>query len=125
MSRNNKKEISLNKFQSILKPNEELSFGEKSPITPITTPPTTIFVAWHGNLLMNCTGTCYVCRDDRTHLNFDVYSILSTKKDKNLEIINSKQNYHWIEKEYKKIPEFIRNTMPKQIEEKVKKIIED
>jgi hypothetical protein len=115
-----KKEINTDEFKNILKPNEELSFGIKSPISPITTPPKTIFTAWHGNLLINCTGTCYVCRDDSNHWNFDVYSIRPKGNTTILEIINLKQDYHCIEKGYKNIPEFLRNHIPTNIEKKLK-----
>lgn len=121
----NKKEISLDKFKNIIKPNEELSFGIKSPIPSITAPPETIFIAWHGsfgklgNIMANMHGTYYVCRSDDSHWNFDVYSVLPNKDSTVLNIIKSQQPYHTVKEGYQYIPELFRKDMQEELKKKI------
>ena len=120
-----RKFLTIEEYQKIIKPKEELSFSKKSPFNSITLPETAIFVAWHGPeaLMLNCsTGTAYVCRrddNDPSPLNFDVYSIHPTGDQKTIEItISPKQKYHWAED----LPELMKGSAPDWVKEEVKNL---
>lgn len=118
--------ITLRKYQEIIKPEEKLSYSNRSPFDSITLPPHNgIFIAWHGPeaLIVNgSTGTAYACRidiKDPKPLNFDVYSIRPTKNPEIIEIIISpKQDYHWADD----IPDIMQKSVPKWVKDKIGKI---
>ncbi len=120
-----KKFITLKKYQKIIEPGEELSYGNKSPFDSINLPSCKgVFIAWHGpQVLVNGnTGTAYVCRSDVKDpkpLNFDVYSIRQTKDPGIIEITTSlKQKYHWADD----VPDIMKGSVPEWVKEKIAKI---
>jgi len=121
-----KKFITLRKYQEIMGPGEKLSYSDKSPFDSIALPSCkSVFIAWHGPeaLVVNgSTGTAYTCRidvKDPKPLNFDVYSIRSTKNPEIIEIIISpKQKYHWADD----VPNIMKESVPEWIKEIIAKI---
>jgi hypothetical protein len=119
-----KKVIKLEEFNEVMKPGQELSFGDTSPFSAITTPPRVIMTAWHANyapvLLCNAHGTAYVMRDDCGHFNFDVYSI--NVEDSVVIVatdIGRLQPYHRIGKRFNEMPEFLKNQIPEKIKTRI------
>jgi len=120
-----KKFLDWEQYQKNMQPEERLTFSRESPFSSITKPPETVFFAWHGSLNLvakGVNGTFYVCREgvgDSVSLNFDVLSIAVLGDEKRLEMINQKQEYHWIDE----IPTFMKKEAPEWVREEVQKII--
>lgn len=79
--------LSQEEFKEILNSGGKLVFYTTSPLSEITDPSGMIFFAlhWHLPLLMNTTGTAYVCRIGNP-LDFDLYSIYRSSDEENSKI---------------------------------------
>lgn len=106
--------LDVQTFKNIIKPNEELSFGDTSPVSIISMPPTGQFTAWHGvipqfSVRGSVCGTIYVCRsdtNDTTLLNFDAYSVQESQDTSTLRVKMAKPQdveFHWADE----LPEFM------------------
>lgn len=116
-----RKEITIEEFNSLMKPGQELSWGDTSPFTSITTPPEARMVAWHASFaplayVGGANATMYIARSDSQHLNFDVYSI---RPEDSATLIAEicYEPYHKIW-HFNEIPEFLRIHMPEHIKQR-------
>jgi hypothetical protein len=118
--------IDLQKYQEIIKPDEKLTYSDKSLLGPITMPESGIFFAMHGPttalVFQGSNATAYTMRkdlEDPKPLNKDTY-ILQATKDPN--IIQIKMLYgledHWSND----VPDFMQSSLPDWAEEKIEKI---
>lgn len=125
-----KKFLEWNEYRKNMKPEEKITFGIKSPFSPINLPPKTVFVGWHGALSptlagSGAQGTFYVCRSDTKDLlpfNFDIYFFILANDESRLEVIHQKPQkleYHWT----KDIPIFIRKQMPKWAQNRIQNFL--
>jgi len=121
-----RKPLDVQTFKNIIKPDEELTFGDSSPVSVISMPPTGQFTAWHGVIPQfvvrgSVCGTIYVCRsdtNDATLLNFDVYSVREGNDTSTLLVNQVKPqdiDYHWANE----LPEFMEKNVPEDIKNKI------
>jgi len=125
------KKISVEEFNRLIKPNEEVTVSGSSPFPDlINMPPTGQLIAWHGvspNFLLqgSVCGTAYVIRSDTNDpapLNIDAYQIREGNDTLDLEIHKVKpQNleFHWANS----LPEFMVGAASDDIKQKVENII--
>lgn len=120
------KPLGVQTFKNIIKPDEELTFGDSSPVSVISMPPTGQFTAWHGvipqfSVRGSVCGTIYVCRsdtNDTTLLNFDAYSVCEGNDTSTLFVKSVKPQdveFHWTDK----LPEFMEKNAPQDIKDKI------
>ena len=125
------KPLDVQTFKNLIMPNEELSFGDTSPVSVISMPPTGQFTAWHGvipqfSVRGSVCGTLYVCRSDTndiTLLNFDAYSVTEGQDTCTLFVKDVKPKdleFHWADD----LPEFMRKDAPEEIKNKIDKLRE-
>lgn len=110
-----RKVVSSEEYKKAMRPDVELSFNKNLPFSSLTTPPKTIFTAWHGNIFEGAHGTAYVVRDDINHWNIDTYSIICDNEFKNFTVEHCFEKYHKIEKGLDYVPEFLKKEIPKDI----------
>lgn len=103
-------------------PKEKLIFSTRSPVSSISLPPTTIFIAMHGNLTVYGTqGTMYVCRvdyGDKYFLNIDAYSFNSKLYKEEIKG-PVEHEHHWVPD----IPIFIKKDAPEWAKDEIKKVL--
>lgn len=75
-----RKFVDFEDYREIIEPETKISFSTTSPLQVLTRPPSTLFIAWAGNLspvsgTSIAMGTIDFCRldDDPQPLNFDKY----------------------------------------------------
>lgn len=115
-----KKTINPKEYKKNIMPEEKLIFSARSPVSSISLPPTTVFVAIHGNLTTNgAQGTMYICRADYKDplpLNIDAYSFNSKLNEKETEIKGPVgHEHHWVSD----IPSFMRDSVPEWVKNNV------
>ena len=118
--------LAVQTFKDIIRSNEELTFGDTSPVSVISMPPTGLFTAWHGvvpqfSVRGSVCGTIYVCRsdtNDTTLLNFDVHSVCEGEDTSTLLVKHVQPqdvDFHWTDK----LPEFMEKSAPEHIKSKI------
>ena len=123
------KPLDVQIFKNIIKPDEGLSFGDTSPVSVISMPPTGQFAAWHGviprfSVQGSVCGTVYVCRSDTNDtalLNFDAYSVTEGQDTHTLFVKDVKPKdleFHWTDD----FPEFMKKHVPQEIRNKIDKL---
>lgn len=111
--------ILINEYQRVIVADSMWSFATISPVKAISSPTTTLFYAWAGNLSMVSlssipAGTLIRCRSDFNDplpLNFDQWTFNSTGTVNLLEIreVNKRKIlYHWTNR----IPLALQNDAP-------------
>jgi len=120
------KPLNVQTFKNIIKPHEELSFGDTSPVSVISMPPTGQFTVWHGvipqfSVRGSVCGTIYVCRSDTNDaalLNFDAYSVQESQDTNTLFLKAVKPEFHWADD----LPEFMSKNAPQDIKNRIDKL---
>jgi len=121
-----RKPLDVQTFKNIIKPYEELTFGDSSPVSVISMPPTGQFTAWHGVIPQfvvrgSVCGTIYVCRTDTSDtelLNFDVYSVCEGNDTSTL-LVNQVKPHDVEFHRTDELPEFMARKAPEDIKNKI------
>lgn len=122
------KTLTPEEFQEKFDPKGKIEFSLESPFNSISiSPEKTLFIARHWDQLLattkpldktNTTGTAYICRVGNPPCKFD-FDVLSFRLDRAgiPMILHVYTEYHHTNE----IPEFIKEQMPDNIKEKIKK----